>query len=380
MSSPSSPSRAILDHFSALSDPRQKWRVVYPLAEILLLVLCATLCGMEDFVEIRLWGDERVDFLRRFLPYERGLPSHDTLNDVINALDADLFKACFTSWVAALRDDAPDLIAIDGKTSRRSHARARGREPLHMVSAWASRQRLVLAQEATDAKSNEITAIPVLLERLELTGALVTIDAIGTQTAIAETIVARGGDYLLALKANRPATHADVAAFFADPPAQMIERDAITVENDHGRLEQRRHTLCYDVDWLWSDRRYPDEPHFPHLAMIGMVESRTERGGKVETERRYYLCSVKLSLKAFAAAVRAHWGIENRLHWVLDVVFHDDLARLRTGFGPQNMAVVKHIAMNLVRNPNDKHSLKVRRKKANLNPNYLQDLITQTEN
>jgi len=380
MSSPSSPSRAILDHFSALSDPRQKWRVVYPLAEILLLVLCATLCGMEDFVEIRLWGDERVDFLRRFLPYERGLPSHDTLNDVINALDADLFKACFTSWVEALRDDAPELIAIDGKTSRRSHARARGREPLHMVSAWASRQRLVLAQEATDAKSNEITAIPLLLERLELTGALVTIDAIGTQTAIAETIVARGGDYLLALKANRPATHADVAAFFADPPAQMIERDAITVENDHGRLEQRRHTLCYDVDWLWSDRRYPDEPHFPHLAMIGMVESRTERGGKVETERRYYLCSVKLSLKAFAAAVRAHWGIENRLHWVLDVVFHDDLARLRTGFGPQNMAVVKHIAMNLVRNPNDKHSLKVRRKKANLNPNYLQDLITQTEN
>ena len=380
MSSPRSPSCAILDHFSALTDPRQRWRVIYPLEEILLLVLCATLCGMEDFVEIRLWGDERMDFLRRFLPYERGLPSHDTLNDVINALDAALFKACFTAWVETLRDSDPDIIAIDGKTSRRTHGRAQGRAPLHMVSAWASRQRLVLAQEATDVKSNEITAIPLLLERLELTGALVTIDAIGTQTAIAEAIIARGGDYLLALKANRPATHADVAAFFADPPTDRIQCDDVTVENDHGRLEQRRHTVCHDVEWLWSDRRYPDEPRFPHLAMIGMVETRTERGGKVETERRYYLCSTRLSPKAFAAAVRAHWGIENRLHWVLDVVFHDDLARLHTGFGPQNIAVVKHFAMNLVRNPNENHSIKVRRKKANLNPDYLQALITQVQN
>lgn len=380
MPTPLPPSRAILDHFSALGDPRQSWRVVYPLPEILLLVLCATLSGMEDFVEIRLWGEERTDFLRRFLPFERGLPSHDTLNDVINALDADLFKACFTSWVEVLRDGDPEVIAIDGKTSRRSHARSRGREPLHMVSAWASRQRLVLGQEATDAKSNEITAIPLLLERLELTGAIVTIDAMGTQNAIAETIVRRGGDYLLALKANRPALHEEVARFFADPPAGMIERSETIVENDHGRLEQRRHTVCHEVDWLWSDRRYTGEPHFPHLAMIAMVESRTERAGKIETERRYYLSSARLAPKAFAQAVRAHWGIENRLHWVLDVVFHDDLARLRTGFGPQNMALVKHIAMNLVRNPKDKHSLKVRRKKANLNDDYLHTLITQTQN
>lgn len=354
--------------------------MVYPLPEVLLLVLCATLSGMEDFVEIRLWGEERMDFLRRFLPFERGLPSHDTLNDVINALDPDLFKSCFTSWVETLRDGDPDVIAIDGKTSRRTHARSRGREPLHMVSAWATRQRLVLGQEATDVKSNEITAIPLLLERLELTGAIVTIDAMGTQSAIAETIVRRGGDYLLALKANRPATYDDVTRFFADPPADMIEMDTAVVENDHGRIEQRRHTVCHDVDWLISDRRYPDEPRFPHLAMIAMVENRTERAGKVETERRYYLSSAKLTPKTFAAAVRAHWGIENRLHWVLDVVFHDDLSRLRTASGPHNMALVKHIAMNLVRNPNDKHSLKVRRKKANLNDDYLQSLITQAIN
>lgn len=317
MSDQPPPSRAILDHFSVLSDPRQGWRVVYPLPEIMLLVLCATLCGMEDFVEIRLWGEERQEFLRRFLPYGRGLPSHDTLNDVVNALDADLFKTCFTTWVEALRDEDSDIIAIEGKTSRRSHARGRAREPLHMVSAWATRQRLVLGQQATHAKSNEIVAIPLLLERLELTGALVTIDAIGTQATIGETIVKRGGDYLLALKANRPATHADVARFFEATPADMVEPAFETVDNDHGRLEQRRHVVCHDVAWLRSDRRYPDEPRFPHLAMIAMVESRTERGPRIEHERRYYLSSAKLDPKAFAAAVRAHWGIENRLHWVL---------------------------------------------------------------
>lgn len=370
------PSSALLGHFSALKEPREGWRVVYPLPEILLLVLCATLSGMEDFVEIKLWGDQRLDFLRRFLPYERGIPAHDTLNDVINALDADLFKACFAAWVEELRDDDPDIIAVDGKTSRRCHARGKGREPLHLVSAWATRQRLVLGQEATDAKSNEITAIPLLLERLQLTGAIVTIDAMGTQTAIAETIVRRGGDYLLALKENRPATHADVASFFSDPPPEMIETSFETVDGEHGRIEERRHSVCHDVEWLWSDRRYPDEPRFPHLAMIAMVESRTERAGKIEQERRYYLSSAKLDAKTFAAAVRAHWHIENRLHWVLDVVFHDDLVRLRTGHGPQNMAVVRHFAINMLRAPGDKHSLKVRRKLANLNPDYLEKLVT----
>ncbi|OWQ95527.1 ISAs1 family transposase [Sphingopyxis bauzanensis] len=372
-------SRSILDHFSALRDHREQWRVLYPLREVLLLVLCATLSGMEDFVEIRLWGQHRLDFLRRFLPFAHGIPAHDTLNDVINGLDPELFKTCFATWVEALRDEAPDIIAIDGKTSRRSHARSKGRAPLHMVSAWASRQRLVLGQEAVDAKSNEITAIPLLLERLELTGALVTIDAIGTQAAIAETIVARGGDYLLALKGNRPALFADVVAFFADPPTDMTLSAHTTTDADHGRIEERRHSVCHNTQWLFSDRRYPDEPHFPHLAMIAMVENHVEREGRKSTERRYYLSSVKLDAQAFAAAVRAHWGIENRLHWVLDVVFHDDLTRLRTGSGPQNMAVVKHIAMNLVRNPNDKHSLKVRRKRANLDPDYLETLVTQRQ-
>lgn len=370
---------ALLDHFTALRDPRQHWRVVYPLPEILLLVLCASLCGMDDFVETRLWGEQRLAFLRRFLPYERGIPAHDTLNDVVNALDPELFKACFTSWVDTLRDGEPDIVAVDGKTSRRSHARGRARGPLHTVSAWASRQRLVLGQEAVDAKSNEITAIPLLLDRLELKGALVTIDAIGTQAAIAETIVARGGDYLLALKGNRPAMRDDVAAFFDDPPPAMIAEPYETTDNDHGRLETRRHIVCHEVDWLRSDRRYPHQPSFPHLAAIAMVETRVERAGRIERERRYYLSSVRLDARSFAQAVRAHWHIENRLHWVLDVVFHDDLARLRTGHGPENMAVVKHMAINLVRHPKDRHSLKVRRKLANLSPDYLETLIRNAD-
>jgi predicted transposase YbfD/YdcC len=365
-----------MDHFSAVEDPREGWRVLYPLREILLLVLCATLSGMEDFVDIKMWGDQRLAFLRRFYPYERGVPSHDTLNDMINAIDPDTFKACFMAWVADLREDTPDLIAIDGKTSRRSHDRAKGRAPLHMVSAWASRQRLVLGQEAVDEKSNEIIAIPLLLERLELTGALVTIDAMGTQTRIAETIVRRGGDYLLALKDNWPALRADVETFFADPQAEGCESFQ-TTDADHGRIEQRHHVVCHDIDWLFSDRRYAGEPRFPHLAMIAMVQSKTRRGDKIEKERRYYLCSARLSAEAFARAVRAHWGIENRLHWVLDVVFHDDLARLRSGSGPENMAVVKHMAMNLLRSPKDRHSLKSRRKLACLNADYLHSLIAQ---
>jgi hypothetical protein len=364
----------ILDHFSALQDPRQAWKVIYPLPEIMLLILAATMASAEDFVEIEEWGEEQLDFLRTFLPYESGIPSHDALNDLVNALDPEMFKACFTSWVDTLRDADPEIIAIDGKTSRRTHNRARGREPLHLVSAWAARQRLVLGQQAIDEKSNEIKAIPLLLDRLMLRGALVTIDAMGTQVEIAQKIIDREGDYCLALKANRPVLHADVERFFADPEAGKLATHT-TTDGDHGRIEERRHVVCHDIDWLFSDRRYADEPAFPGLAMIGMVESKVERGGKLAHERRYYLCSARLDAVTFARAVRAHWGVENRLHWVLDVVFHDDLARLRTGHGPQNMAIVKHIGLNLMRSTKATASLKVRRKKAAWNTGYLADIL-----
>ena len=367
--------KALLDRFSSLKDPRQACKVVYPLPEIMLLVLCGTLSMGENFVEIRRWGREKLSFLRTMLPFARGIPSHDTLNDVLNALDPVLFADCFTAWVESLRESEPDIVAVDGKSSRR--ARRGGAHPLHVVSAWAPRQRLVLGQEGVGEKANEIVAIPLLLERLHLAGALVTIDAMGTQTAIAQAILDKGADYLLALKGNWPVLAADVRLFFDDPGAAVLDRVEVT-EGDHGRIETRRHAVCHDIGWLLSDRRYPREQRFPGLKAIAMVETEVKRGGTLSRERRYYLSSLPLDAKLFARAVRAHWGIETRLHWVLDVVFHDDLMRLRTDNGPKNMATIKHMAMNLLRKATDKDSLTTRRKAAAWNHHYLKAIVMQT--
>ena len=377
------PGPSLIDHFAALKDPRQSWKVLFPLPEVLLLVLCGTLAGAEDFVEIRRWGQMHQGFLRRLLPYKAGVPSHDTLNDVVNAINGALFAQCFTAWVETLRDPAansataPEIVAIDGKTSRRTHDRSRDRGPLHMVSAWASSQRLVLGQQACKAKSNEITAIPLLLERLALTGALVTIDAMGTQTKIAQAILDRGGDYLLALKDNQSSLHDEVRRYL-DDKAALIHGRFETTDGDHGRVEVRRHMVSHDVDWLTTARRFPGELRFPGLRAIAVVEAEVERNGSTSLERRYYLSSMPLDAKLFAYAVRCHWHVENRLHWVLDVVFHEDLSRLRSGAGPQNMATVRHMAMNLLRAPKDKHSLKVRRKSAAWDTAYLEALLRQS--
>lgn len=376
------PGPSLIEQFAALQDPRQSWKVLFPLPEILLLVLCGTLAGAEDFVEIRRWGQMHQEFLRRLRPFKAGIPSHDTLNDVINAIDGALFAQCFTAWVEGLRDPAPactapEIIAIDGKSSRRTHDRRRDRGPLHMVSAWASSQRLVLGQQACEAKSNEITAIPLLLERLALTGALVTIDAMGTQTRIARTIIERGGDYLLAVKDNQPSLHNEIRRYL-DDPAAIVHSRFETTDADHGRVELRRHLVSHDVDWLTTARRFPGEPRFPGLRAIAVVEAEVERNGNTSRERRYYLSSMPLDAKLFASAVRCHWHVENRLHWVLDVVFHEDLSRLRSGTGPQNMATVRHMAMNLLRGPKDKHSLKVRRKSAAWDTTYLEALLRQS--
>ena len=292
------------------------------------------------------------------------------------------FAECFTAWVESLRDavpasTAPEIVAIDGKTSRRTHDRSRDRGPLHMVSAWASSRRLVLGQQACQAKSNEITAIPLLLERLALTGALVTIDAMGCQTKIAQAILDRGGDYLLAVKDNQASLHDEIRHYLDDPAATVHSR-VQTTDGDHGRIAVRRHLVSHEVGWLTTTRRHPGEPRFPGLRAIAMVEAEVERDGATSRERHYYLSSFPLDAKLFAHAVRCHWHVENRLHWVLDVVFHEDLSRLRTGAGPQNMATVRHMAMNLLRTPKDKHSLKVRRKSAAWDTAYLEQLLRQS--
>ncbi len=373
---------SLIEHFAALADPRQSWKVLYPLPEVLLLVLCGTLAGAEDFVEVRRWGVVNLDFLRRFLAFAVGIPSHDTLNDVLNAIDGTLFAQCFSAWVESLREATPsagdlEIVAIDGKTSRRTHDRAKKRGPLHMVSAWASSQRLVLGQQACEAKSNEITAIPLLLERLPLTGALVTVDAMGCQTRIAQTILDRGGDYLLAVKDNQPSLHDEVRRLFDDPACALHSR-VETTDGEHGRIELRQHQVSHDVAWLTTDRRFPGEPRFSGVRAAAVVEAAVERGDSTSRERRYYLSSLPLDARLFARAVRCHWHVENRLHWVLDVIFHEDLSRLRSGTGPQNMATIRHMAMNLLQGAKDKHSLKVRRKSAAWDTTYLEVLPRQS--
>ena len=368
----------ILTHFATLKDPRQHAKVLYPLVELLLLALAATIAGADDFVEITLWGEQHLGFLRRFLAYEKGIPSHDTMCDVFAAIDPELFKACFLAWVEDLRDGAAELIAIDGKTSRGSHDRGKGRKPLHLVSAWATGQRIVLGQQATEEKSNEITAIPLLLKALDLDGALVTIDAMGTQSRIAQAIRDGGGHYVLSLKENWPATLAEVEMLFDKPPSGMAFETHQTVDGCNGRIATRRHSVCYQVDWMTAGRRYPGEPRFPDLAMIGRIDSEVERTGKVERETRYYLSSAKLTAEMFGQAVRAHWGIENRLHWMLDVVFREDLARLRRANAPENMAIVRHTALNLLSKARPTTSFKNRRKKAGWNVDCLENLLRHT--
>lgn len=270
---------ALLEHFSALDDPRQPGKVLYPLPEVMLLVLCASLSGAEDFVEVQFWGQEKLPFLRSLLPFKRGIPSHDTLNDVINALDPELFSACFVAWVEGLREDEPDIVAIDGKTSRR--ARRGQTHPLHVVSAWATRQRLVLGQQAVGSKSNEIIAIPLLLERLHLTGALVSIDAMGCQTKIAQSILDRGADYLLALKDNQRSLADEVEMFFQTP--QHAAADACeTIDANHGRIETRRHWVSHDVDWF--DHHAP----LPRRTALPRPQGHRFGRGQRRTQRRHH--------------------------------------------------------------------------------------------
>jgi predicted transposase YbfD/YdcC len=366
--------RLLLDHFSKIKDTRQAWKVAYPLREVLFLVVCGTIASGDDYEDIVDWGRAHLSFLRGFAEFHYGIPCADWLRTVMNRINPDLFMACFSSWVAQCWPDKLDLVAIDGKTSRRSHNRKTGQKALHLVSAFATTSRLVLGQEAVDEKSNEITAIPALVERLELEGALVSIDAMGCNPNIAQSILDAKADYLLAVKDNQPTLHADIKSYFDTAPPGEVERYE-TLGKDHGRIEVRSHTVSHVVDWYAAQRSYPGAPRFPKFTTIAMVESRIERGDKIETERRSYISSRVLSAAAFAEAARGHWAIENKLHWNLDVTFGEDQSRLRTGHGAKNMAVVRHFALNLVRQVADKRSIKRRRKRAAWDPKYLLEIL-----
>lgn len=369
---------ALLDHFAEVEDPRDVRRILHPLPEVLLLVVCGTIADCDDYEDIASWGAAHLGFLRRHLPYANGVPGERWLTILMNRINPGLFAAAFAAWVRESWPEKAGLVAIDGKTSRRSHDRGEGKGPLHLVSAFATTSRLVLGQEAVEGKSNELSAIPVLLEKLAegggLKGALVSIDAIATNAKIAQTIKDAGADYLLAVKANQPSLRAETqSAFDAADVDCFVDHD-----KGHGRIEQRTVSIIREVDWLDGDRRFPGELRLPDAACLVRVQSRAELADRCRFEVRYYISSAALDAQQAADAVRGHWGVENRLHWVLDVVFAEDQSRLRKGHGAQNMAVVRHFAINLIRSKNDKTSIKLRRKIAGWDPNYLADLLGAT--
>ena len=373
---------ALLDHFAEVEDPRDVRRILHPLPEVLLLVVCGTIADCDDYEDIAGWGAAHLDFLRRHLPYEHGVPGERWLTILMNRINPALFSAAFAAWVRESWPEKAGLVAIDGKTSRRSHDRSAGAEPLHLVSAFATTARLVLAQEAVPDKGSELAAIPPLLDRLGagdgLKGALVSIDAVATNADVARAITAHGADWLLAVKANQPTLRAEVEAAFAeagDRKGDRLETHA-DLDKGHGRIEERRTTVLRETGWLAGARRFPGELRLPGAACLVRAEARVEAKGAVRAETRYFISSRALAAADAAAAIRDHWAIENRLHWVLDVTFADDQCRLRKGHGARNMATVRHFALNLVRAAPDKRSIKSRRKIAGWDPDYLDAILT----
>jgi predicted transposase YbfD/YdcC len=362
-----------LDYFKDLPDPRQRGKVIYPLDEVLVLCLLAVLAGSEAITDIARFGEKKLDLLRRFRPFRDGTPAHDHLGDILATLDAEKFQQCFVAWVAALTGAPADVIAIDGKTSRRSYQKKGAKEPIHMVSAFAARQRLVLGQVKVAEKSNEIVAIPKLLDMLAIEGAIVTIDAMGCQREVAKKIIHRKADYLLALKGNQGTLREDVEIFVAEQKANGFKDTKVsrheTVDGDHGRIETRTYTAIQDVAWL-------QERHdWPGLKGVVMVESTREIGDKIERETRFYITSLVWLASQLGPAIRSHWAVENSLHWVMDMVFRDDECRVRTDHAPANFTTIKHIALNLIRKAPGKDSFRLKRKVAAWDDEFLASIL-----
>jgi predicted transposase YbfD/YdcC len=360
-----------LDHFKDLPDPRQAGKVIYPLTEVLLLCLLAVLAGAETFVDIARFGEKKIALLRRFRPFRHGTPAHDHLGDILAVLDAEQFQRCFVDWVAALTGASKEVVAIDGKTLRRSGGKKDAQAAIHMVSAFATRQRLALGQVKVADKSNEIVAIPKLLDLLAIEGAIVTLDAIGCQRA--EKILHKRADYVLALKGNQGTLREDVELFAAEQKANGFKDTKVTrhqtVDGEHGRIETRTYTAIHDVAWL------QDRHDWPGLQGVVMVESTREIAEKIERETRFYITSLAWLASQLGPVIRSHWAIENSLHWVMDMIFRDDECRIRTDHAPANFTTLKHMAHNLIRKAPGKDSLRLKRKTAGWDDDFLASLI-----
>ena len=353
--------------FFDLQDPRSE-NARHDLLEILTVALCAVLCGAESCVDMALFGAAKEPLLRQFLELEHGVPSHDTFSRVFRLVEPEALQACFGRFMVAFTEGFRGVVAIDGKTARRSFDRAGAASPVHLLSAWGCEQRLVLAQRKVASEGNEITAMAALLALLELDGRLVTVDAMHCQRATAQAILDRGGDYVLALKANQPALLEEVRLLLDDPAAPPDDV-AETVDGDHGRIETRRAEVLGDVEFLRRDHDWPG------LAAIGKITATREIDGKATTATRYYLLSCPLPAARFAAVVRSHWTIENDLHWVLDVILDEDQARNRKDNGPENLALLRRLALNLLRVNTDKGSLRGKIKRAAWNDAFLLRLL-----
>jgi predicted transposase YbfD/YdcC len=365
----------LMEAFAILPEPRNGPAQRHELREMILMALCAVLCGANTWVDVAEWSEDQLDWLRKYIPAKSGAPSHDTFGRVFRLLDASIFEQCFRDWIASLVGVISGVVALDGKTLRGS--RDGHNTALHMVSAYLSGSGLSLAQEGTRGKGHEIAAIKSLLDTLMLKGCIVTIDAIGCQTDIAQKILDRGGDYLLAVKDNQ-GTLADALREFFDDGATGFGALPVsrweTVEKDHGRIETRRAVWVGDLDWLDSSIR----ARWPKLAGVGMIERLRDIGGKVSTERALYIGSRGiLTAKAFAEAARSHWGIENNLHRTLDVTFREDDCRVRQGHAPQNLSALRKFALTLLRQDTQypKRSLRSRRQTADRNPEYRASLL-----
>ncbi len=362
----------LLDYFTDVTDPRVERTKLHKLEDILAIAICATICGAQGWYEMAFFGQCKQQWFKTFLELSNGIPSDDTFRRVISMLRPDEFEACFQRWTKALSNNHCDIIAIDGKTLRRSHDNANDKPAIHIVSAWACENKMVFGQIATDEKSNEITAIPKLLEMLVLDGSVVTIDAMGCQKKIAEKIIDGGGGYIFSLKGNHGTLHEEVKLFMDDAIANSGDYDySCDTDGGHGRVEIRNVWYCQDVQWI------QDLEDWPGLSSMVAVESQRIIGDNISTERRYFISSLSgIDAETIGRRIRSRWGIENKLHWSLDVSFGEDDCRIRKGFGAENVSRLRRIALNLLKQDETANcGIKSKRSKAGWDEKYLQKIL-----